>query len=206
MSGMNERIKQEQARLTRERAEAKAQREERSARLDEDYKKRGSQFVRVAEGLGVLAKLLAGSDAPPEGWAKYHKGRKYSGGTYQNSGLPFSDGRAEIRVRSEPPNPLLRRLRDPYWYLGAWDTDSGVDGVHNVVKDGGHNFITASGKVIEPEAWHQFINLKSVTGQLWAARLVILSPEPYKIAEQVIWTAAHYNLEWPAGAPDLTDL
>jgi hypothetical protein len=190
MPDMRERIGllQTQAAAERQRQEEARQ---ASTRLNEKY-------YLAARGLGTLATLLSDSKLPPLGWALF---KDVPGGPrklIEPRIIVASSG----RTWSEK-----RKYTDPFWILGEWEDSSSDSGSYSHYT--AHNHISQSKKVWRPVIATYAADLDELgpdnAGQLRNS-LGPTSPRPKQIAEQIIWTAAHYNLDWPANAPDLGEL
>jgi hypothetical protein len=196
MSNMRKRIEAERANNMRREQEVQ-ELANVQARSEASLKnERHQKLFKAVQGLRVLSRLLVDSDAEPVLRAKYRGG-----------------GRVTMLGKKELWAPSLK---DPVWELGRWlgIASGGQNGSYTYPAS---NYITGSGKVIGHH--HAFqnavVDLAQVSISVTSStdRLAILKPgytkrylEASEIAQQIIWTAAHYNLDWPEGAPDLTEL
>lgn len=200
MSDMNRLIREKRAET---RGVEEAARVEQQA-CSEALHSRNLALWEVAVGLRALTAMLVKARVPPEAWASYGKQPKWLGGS-ADSGRPYSDGVAKIAWKTS--QPAWTSWKDPCWFLGEWRTSYPSRG--GDVESTAHNLITASSRVIGSGAQHPYLDLSGISDPDAAARLVLLGPTnrtPDQLASQIVWTAAHYDLEWPADAPDLSHL
>ena len=204
MTNMNERIQQIRSEYISSSEAAKREAKYQTGEI----KRRNEQFYRVAHALGTLVGLLVEEDVHPEGVVCSKDLNYYSTFISFNGNRVYADGKAEHFT----PKVTFRGDSEPYWYLGAWDKEAtGIGaGLYDVIKDGEHNYISSSGKIINPHLL--YVNLNTINGPAFSDRISILEQAggtratPGVVAQHIAWTAAQYDLIWPDEAPDLSDL
>jgi len=194
MPDMAEYINQLKAQAT---AESKRQEGERNASA-ERARILKERYYLAARGLGALATLLGDSKSPPSGWVQFKDVPGGPGRLIEPHIIAAGSG----RTWSEK-----RKYTDPFWALGEWEDSGSSSGSFSFYKT--HNHISQSRKVWKPVSATYAADLDQLGPDNAEQLRYSLGPSsigPKQIAEQIAWTAIHYDLDWPSHAPDLSEL